>query len=157
MKLEFYNTLINNQVEIINLQEKTISLESLVSTLSDNSLTLSPVMKFWFDLLNLQLPVQSAPITTKAMSLNPVHGEAHSIQNYVIKFVSDLGQVGGFLQLLQFSTPITLTARYNWNIVESGVKHKYHKLNLNLSLAKPDQTGMPNKVENRNSIVLLIT
>jgi hypothetical protein len=53
--------------------------------------------------------VQSAPITTKAMSLNPVHGEAHSIQNYVIKFVSDLGQVGGFLKLLQFSTPITLT------------------------------------------------
>ena len=45
-KLEFYNTLINNQEEIINLQERTISLESLASTLSDNSLTFSPVMKF---------------------------------------------------------------------------------------------------------------
>jgi hypothetical protein len=46
-KLEFYNTLINNQEEIIKLQRKTtIALESLVSTLSDNSLTLSPVIKF---------------------------------------------------------------------------------------------------------------
>jgi len=46
-KLEFYNTLINNQEEIIILQRRsTIALESLVSTLSDNSLTLSPVIKF---------------------------------------------------------------------------------------------------------------
>ena len=46
-KLEFYNTLINNQEEIIKLQRRTtIALESLVSTLSDNSLTLSPVIKF---------------------------------------------------------------------------------------------------------------
>ena len=46
-KLEFYNTLINNQEEIIKLQRRTtIALESLVSTLSDNSLTLSPVIQF---------------------------------------------------------------------------------------------------------------
>ena len=46
-KLEFYNTLINNQEEIIKLQRRTtIALESLVSTLSNNSLTLSPVIKF---------------------------------------------------------------------------------------------------------------
>jgi hypothetical protein len=46
-KLEFYNKLINNQEEIIKLQRRTtIALESLVSTLSDNSLTLSPVIKF---------------------------------------------------------------------------------------------------------------
>jgi hypothetical protein len=36
------------------------------------------------------------PITTKVVSLNPVHGEVYSIQHYVIKFVSDLRQVGGF-------------------------------------------------------------
>jgi hypothetical protein len=30
------------------------------------------------------------------MSSNPVHGEVYSIQHYVIKFVSDLRQVGGF-------------------------------------------------------------
>ena len=40
------------------------------------------------------------------------------VQHYVIKFVSDLRQVGGFLQVLRFPPP-----RYNWNIVESGVKH----------------------------------
>ena len=32
-------------------------------------------------------------ITTKVVSLNPVHGEVHTIQHYVIKFVSDLWQV----------------------------------------------------------------
>jgi hypothetical protein len=31
--------------------------------------------------------VQSAPITTKVVSLNPAHGEVYLIQNYVIKFV----------------------------------------------------------------------
>ena len=41
-----------------------------------------------------------------------------------IKFVSDLRQVGGFLRVLPFLPPIKLTATiYNWNIVESGVKH----------------------------------
>ena len=33
------------------------------------------------------LPVQSVPITTKVVSLNPVDGEMYSIQHYVIKFV----------------------------------------------------------------------
>jgi hypothetical protein len=50
--------------------------------------------------------------------------EVYSIQHYVIRFVSDLRQVGGFLRVLRFPPPIKLTAvRYNWNIVESGVKH----------------------------------
>ena len=31
------------------------------------------------------------------LNSNPVHGEVYSIQHYVIKFVSDLRQVGGFL------------------------------------------------------------
>jgi hypothetical protein len=34
----------------------------------------------------------------------------YAIQHYVIKFVSDLWQVGGFLQVLQFPPPIQLTA-----------------------------------------------
>jgi len=38
----------------------------------------------------VQLPMQSVPITTKVVSLNPAHGEVYSIQHYVIKFVSDL-------------------------------------------------------------------
>jgi hypothetical protein len=47
--------------------------------------------------LDLQLPVQSVPITIKVMSSTLVHSEVYSIQQYVIKFVSDLRQVGGFL------------------------------------------------------------
>jgi len=38
--------------------------------------------------LDLQLPVQSVPITTNVVSLYPIHGEVYSIQHYVIKFVS---------------------------------------------------------------------
>jgi hypothetical protein len=37
------------------------------------------------------------------------HGEVYSIQHYVIKFVSDLRQVGGFLWVLRFSLQIKLT------------------------------------------------
>jgi len=33
--------------------------------------------------------VQSVPITTKIVSLNPAHGAVYSIPHYVIKFVSD--------------------------------------------------------------------
>ena len=47
------------------------------------------------------------PITNKAVSSNPVHVEVYSIQHHVIKFVSDLRQVGGFLL---FPPPIKLTA-----------------------------------------------
>jgi len=36
------------------------------------------------------------------MSSTPVHGEVYSIQHYVIKFVSDLRQVGGFLRVTRF-------------------------------------------------------
>jgi hypothetical protein len=36
------------------------------------------------------------------------------VQHYVIKFVNDLRQVGGFLKVFRFLPP------YNWNIVESG-------------------------------------
>jgi hypothetical protein len=61
-------------------------------------------------LLDLQLPVQSVHIITKVASSNPVQCAVYSIQHYVIKFVSDLRQVGGFLRVLQFPPPIKLTA-----------------------------------------------
>jgi len=48
-------------------------------------------MIVWY--LDLQLPVQSVPITTEVVSLNPAHGEVYSIQHYVIKFVCDLSVV----------------------------------------------------------------
>jgi hypothetical protein len=60
--------------------------------------------------LDLQLPVQSVPITTKVVSSYPVQGEVYSIQHYVIKFVSDLWQVGGFLRVLRFPSTIKLTS-----------------------------------------------
>jgi len=50
-----------------------------------------------------------------------------SIQHYVIKFVSDLRQVGGFLWVLQFPPPIKLITTKKWNVVESDDKH--HKPN----------------------------
>ena len=54
--------------------------------------------------------VQSVSITTNVVSLNSVHGEVYSIQHYVIKFVSDLGQVDGLLRILRCPPSIKLTA-----------------------------------------------
>ena len=59
--------------------------------------------------------MQSVLITTNA------HGEVYSIQQYVIKFVSDLWLVGSLLQVRWFPPPIKLP-QYIWNIVESGIK-----------------------------------
>ena len=60
--------------------------------------------------LDSQLPMQSVPITNKVVSLNPVHDVVYLIQQYVIKFVSDLRQVCGFLRVLRFPPPIKLAA-----------------------------------------------
>jgi hypothetical protein len=49
------------------------------------------------------------------VSSNPTHGRMYSIQHYVIKFISGLPRV------------LRFPPRYNWNIVESGIKH--HKPN----------------------------
>jgi hypothetical protein len=43
----------------------------------------------------------------------------YTIQHCVIKFSYDMQQVVGFLCELRFPLP----SLYNWNIVESGVKH----------------------------------
>ena len=66
--------------------------------------------------LDLQLLMQSVPITTKVVSLNPTHSQVYSIQHYVIKFVRNLQQVGGFFWVLQFPPPVK-------KFVESRVKH----------------------------------
>jgi hypothetical protein len=86
----------------------------------------------WFSLYN---------IMWYSLSVTCDRSVVFSIQHYVIKFVSDLWQVGGFLYttlcdtvcqwlatgrwfspVLRFSQSIKLTAtRYNWNIVENGV------------------------------------
>jgi hypothetical protein len=58
--------------------------------------------------LDLQPPMQSVPITTN-VEFEPRWGEVYSIHHYVIKFVGDLRQVGGFLRVLRFPQPIKLT------------------------------------------------
>ena len=61
--------------------------------------------------------MQSVPIITKFVSLNPAHGEVYSVCQW---FATD----SGFLQVLRFPPPIKLIAQiYNWNIVESCTKH----------------------------------
>ena len=61
-------------------------------------------------IIHFHLPVQTVSIPTEVMSSNSSYGEVYSIQHYVIKFVSDLRQVGGFLWVLQVPPPIKLTA-----------------------------------------------
>ena len=51
--------------------------------------------------------VISVYITTKVSS-NPAHDDVYSIQQYVIMFVSNLRQLGGFLQ---FPPPIKLISK----------------------------------------------
>jgi hypothetical protein len=52
--------------------------------------------------LILQLPMHSMSITTYVVSSSPDHDKVYSIQHYVIKVISDLRQVGGFLRVLRF-------------------------------------------------------
>jgi hypothetical protein len=61
-------------------------------------------------LLDFQLTMYSVHITTNVVNSYPAHGEVYSIQHYVIKCVSDLRQVDGFLHVLRFPPPIKLTA-----------------------------------------------
>ena len=42
----------------------------------------------------------------KVVSYHIAHGEVYSVQHYVIKFVRDLRQIGGFLRLLRFPPAI---------------------------------------------------
>ena len=69
--------------------------------------------------LLLNIAIYSLLTQYNYLSSNPVHCQMYSVQQYVIKFVSDLRQFGDF----QWNWP----PRYNYNIVESGVKH--HKPN----------------------------
>ena len=56
------------------------------------------------------IPVQSVPIINNVVSLNPAQVKCtQHIQHYVIKFVSYLRQVRGFLRVLRFPPSIKLT------------------------------------------------
>jgi hypothetical protein len=70
-------------------------------------------------------------ITTNVVSSHPARGEVYSIQHYVIKFVSDLQQVGGFLHVLRFPSS-TKTDRYD--VTEILLKVALNNIKLNLLL-----------------------
>jgi len=76
------------------------TLRSIVAFKSENSIKMALSRKIVRDVMvmGFTTPLQSVPITTNVVSSNPVHGEVYSKQHYVLKFVSDLRQVGGFLR-----------------------------------------------------------
>ena len=61
------------------------------------------VVVLWY--LDLQLPMQSVPIKLRV--------QIALMQPYVITFVSNLRQVGGFLRVLRFPSPTKLMLHYN--------------------------------------------
>ena len=71
--------------------------------------------------------MQSEYIITIVVSSNPVHGEVYSIQQYVIKFLSDLRQVGGFLQ---FPPPI----KHRYDIIEILLQVAINTINQTIPL-----------------------
>jgi hypothetical protein len=90
------------------------------------------------------LPVQSVPITTNTLSSNTVHGEVYSIQHYVIKFVSDLRQLGDFRQVLRFPPTIKLTA----NNLQSKLSNLQSKPN-NLQSKPNNLQSKPNNQQSK--------
>ena len=68
-------------------------------------------------------------MTTKGVSSNPAHGEVYSMQHYVIKFVSDLPQVGEFLLVLRLPPPIKL----NHDIAEILLKVMLNNITLTIA------------------------
>ena len=55
------------------------------------------------------------------VSSNPVHGEVHLIQHYVIKFVSDLRQVGGFIPGISVSST-NKTDRHDITVISLKIR-----------------------------------
>jgi hypothetical protein len=72
------------------------------------------------------------PITTNIVSLNADHFKLYSI-HYVMKFVSDLRQIGGFHQVLVSST--NKTDRHD--ITEKLLKVTLNTITLTLKLHLP--------------------
>jgi len=68
---------------------------------------------------------------TKVMTSNRSVGEVYSIQYYVIQFVSDLGQVGGFFRVSRFLPSIKVTAT-----IQSCPLQLNHRDSPNLQLKK---------------------
>ena len=83
-------------------------LQLLLCTIWESQIYIGTVVVIWQ--LDLQLPMQSVPITTKVVSTNPVHGEVCLIQHYVINLSVICGRSVIFSGYSRFPPPIKLTA-----------------------------------------------
>ena len=54
------------------------------------------------------------PIITDVVNSNPAHGKVYFIKHYVIKFVSELWQIVGFLRVIGFLHQLQLLAHFRW-------------------------------------------
>jgi hypothetical protein len=79
------------------LEDKDVVIKSRKSKKASIQFNAVVIIIVWW--LDLQLHMQSVPISTNVVSSNPAHGDVYSIQHYVIKFISDLRQVDGFLRV----------------------------------------------------------
>ena len=67
------------------------------------------------------------------------------VQHYVIKFVSDLRQVGGFLRVLRFPPPIQLTKCNTFGMIHNSYHRlKYYLFTTEFPLSRL-QSELPNK------------
>jgi hypothetical protein len=72
--------------------------------------------------------VAELDITTKVVSSNPTHGKVYWIQHFVIKLVSDLWQVPGFLWVLRFppnSLRVYMSLHWDYPDAEPTSLHSY--------------------------------
>ena len=65
--------------------------------------------------------MQSVPITINIVSRNPAH--VYLIQQYVIKLLSEMRQVNGFLRVFRFPPPIKLTAKILLKVAINTITH----------------------------------
>ena len=96
----------------------------------------------WY--LDFRLHVQSVPITTNPMSLNPVHGKMYSIQLYMIHFFSELRQDDGFLRVLRFLQTIKLTDK---------IYHKYYWMKRLKILMGSSEVVSQSRMDNAKCVV----
>ena len=83
-------------------------------------------------------------ITTEIMSSNPAHGEVYSIQHYVIKFVSEMQQLGGFL----WFSSTNKTDRHN-------ITEILWKVALNTITLTPENIDFDEEISNKSTKVLI--
>ena len=85
--------------------------------------------------------MQSVHITTNVLSMNSPHGKVYSIQHYIMKFVSYLRQVSGFLRVSSTNktdchniTEILLKVALNI-ITLIPLMHKIYKFNIEMLIS----------------------